>query len=55
MLKYVSGMGFEVTGFHNVLFPSLQIARVVHVYRQSGAPNENIVQNHLNLALLNVF
>ena len=21
----------------------------------SGAPNENIVQNHLNLALLNVF
>ena len=22
---------------------------------QSGAPNENIVQNHLNIALLNVF
>jgi len=21
----------------------------------SGAPNENIVQNHLNIALLNVF
>ena len=22
---------------------------------KSGAPNENIVQNHLNMALLNVF
>ena len=22
---------------------------------QAGAPNENIVQNHLNIALLNVF
>ena len=22
---------------------------------QTGAPNENIVQNHLNIALLNVF
>ena len=27
-------MSFEVTGFYNVLFPSLLIARVVHVYRQ---------------------
>ena len=24
-------------------------------YERSGAPNENIVQNHLNIALLNVF
>ena len=24
-------------------------------YSLSGAPNENIVQNHLNIALLNVF
>ena len=24
-------------------------------YHLSGAPNENIVQNHLNIALLNVF
>ena len=23
--------------------------------RKSGAPNENIVQNHLNIELLNVF
>ena len=23
--------------------------------RKTGAPNENIVQNHLNIALLNVF
>jgi len=25
------------------------------IYIPSGAPNENIVQNHLNIALLNVF
>ena len=25
------------------------------VTKKSGAPNENIVQNHLNIALLNVF
>ena len=24
-------------------------------YEMAGAPNENIVQNHLNMALLNVF
>ena len=24
-------------------------------HNKSGAPNENIVQNHLNIALLNVF
>ena len=24
-------------------------------YVLSGAPNENVVQNHLNIALLNVF
>ena len=23
--------------------------------RETGAPNENIVQNHLNIALVNVF
>ena len=25
------------------------------VYHNSGAPNENMAQNHLNMALLNVF
>ena len=25
------------------------------VFMQTGAPNENIVQNHLNITLLNVF
>ena len=25
------------------------------IERSSGAPNENIVQNHLNIVLLNVF
>ena len=24
-------------------------------YQKSGAPNENVVQKHLNIALLNVF
>ena len=28
---------------------------VVRFKTKSGAPNENIVQNHLNIALLNVF
>ena len=26
-----------------------------HFVTKSGAPNENIVQNHLNIAMLNVF
>ena len=25
------------------------------IWHKSGAPNENVVQNHLNIALLNVF
>ena len=25
------------------------------IWHKSGAPNENIVQNHLNIALLNIF
>ena len=25
------------------------------IQEESGAPNENIVQNHLNIALMNVF
>ena len=29
--------------------------RLVKKNKFSGAPNENIVQNHLNIALLNVF
>ena len=28
---------------------------VIHDSYSIGAPNENIVQNHLNIALLNVF
>ena len=26
-----------------------------NIFNKSGAPNENIVKNHLNIALLNVF
>ena len=29
--------------------------RYVQIGNESGAPNKNIVQNHLNIALLNVF
>ena len=25
-----------------------------YIFKTSGAPNENIVQNHINIALLNV-
>ena len=28
---------------------------IMNLKNSSGAPNENIVQNHLNVALLNVF
>ena len=34
--------------------PSYKVVSVISG-RFSGAPNENIVQNHLNIALLNVF
>ena len=31
------------------------IVSTISYFHVSGAPNENIVQNHLNIALLNVF
>ena len=47
----------------NVKLPIVFTGHKVHFYadrqkithRKTGAPNENIVQNHLNIALLNVF
>ena len=42
----------ELTG--NVL-PKKWIFYLAFGKIQSGAPNENIVQNHLNIALLNAF
>ena len=33
----------------------IQKELIINVETRTGAPNENIVQNHLNLALLNVF
>ena len=33
----------------------LSYERILGDSRAPGAPNENIVQNHLNIALLNVF
>ena len=33
----------------------IQKELIINVETRTGAPNENIVQNHLNLASLNVF
>ena len=33
----------------------IQKELIINVETRTGAPNENIVENHLNLALLNVF
>ena len=33
----------------------IQKELIINVETRTGAPNENIVQNHLTLALLNVF
>ena len=33
----------------------IQKELIINVETRTGAANENIVQNHLNLALLNVF
>ena len=38
-----------------VLILSFEATELGAVWLISGAPNENIVQNHLNIALLNVF
>ena len=48
VLKRVSFMSAFKFPFHSVLI------KTGGVYT-SGAPNKNIVQNHLNIALLNVF
>ena len=37
------------------LFLNLAIQIILEICLDSGAPNENIVQNHLNIALLNLF
>ena len=39
---------------HYTLFDDFVIVIII-VQLCSGAPNENVVQNHLNIALLNVF
>ena len=31
------------------------ISAFTHAIHKTGAPNENVVQNHLNIVLLNVF
>ena len=38
----------------DITIPLYSSAFIV-TWQVSGAPNENIVQNHLNIALLNVF
>ena len=34
---------------------SVEATGKYYTYNLSGAPNENVVQNHLNIELLNVF
>ena len=46
-----SGPGGIVVEAFTGLFSVYESAKDIN----SGAPNENIVQNHLNIALLNVF
>ena len=46
------------TSSRNGRLPEMDISPVIDqqiAVLESGAPNENIVQNHLNIALLNVF
>ena len=38
-----------------IVFYKYYINDLQYFHIKSGAPNENIVQNHLNIALLNVF
>ena len=38
-----------------IMFFFVLCTRLSFNVRSAGAPNENIVQNHLNIALLNVF
>ena len=51
----------DYRGSHNITpeILELEIEKNKHFVltnvQQAGAPNENIVQNHLNIALLNVF
>ena len=40
-------------GFSNVKYKGTTFFMILK--SKSGAPNENVVQNHLNIALLNVF
>ena len=40
---------------HRIYRRRMCLKHVHRVQLTSGAPNENIVQNHLNIALLNVF
>ena len=49
---------FEPVGTVLIVFSNNLLRANLHimVYDQMpGAPNENVVQNHLNIALLNVF
>ena len=41
--------------FHFLYLRAVKLRESSHTFHISGAPNENLVQNHLNIALLNVF
>ena len=52
-------LGIHIKGVTPEKFPPLPslawLLAFMESFLASGAPNENIVQNHLNIALLNVF
>ena len=50
MLRYLLGLIY----YSNTIFGNISGKNEV-ILLYSGAPNEDIIQNHLNIALLNVF
>ena len=48
---------FEIHVALPLFYPQKDPKQIVQLigYHTSGAPNENIIQNHLNIALLNIF
>ena len=53
-LKKINNLNFFCALFVSLIIPHHELA-VYFLDYPSGAPNENIIQNHLNIALLNVF
>ena len=53
-MKYADLVYF-LSGEKNIKIKDAVLFTVARFKTKSGAPNENIVQNHLNIASLNIF